>query len=151
MASTWYGSLQNRLQEGKQFCEEIEVGTGMTEFYWSDREPYEVIAVRDQKHVTVRRLDHRHVGDGQMDNNWELISNPENPHRDLVKYGDVWYWTNTLTAEDIEGVENDAELRLRLALGGWDIDKIRAKGKQTKRWKANISFGFAHYYYDYSF
>ena len=37
------------------------------------------------------------------------------------------------------------------ALGGWDVERIRAKGKQTKRWKANVSFGVARYYYDYEF
>lgn len=151
MARKWYGSLQNRLEEGKQFCEEITVGTGVTEFYWSDREAYEVIEVRDQKHVTVRELDHEHVGDGQMDNNWKLISNPDNPTRDLVKRGDVWYWTTTIRAEDIADIDDDMETKIRLVVGGWDLDRIREKGKQTKRWKANVSFGVARYYYDYSF
>jgi hypothetical protein len=36
-------------------------------------------------------------------------------------------------------------------VGGFDPDKIRAKGKQTKRTKANVSFGVARYYYDYEF
>lgn len=151
MSRKWYGSLQNRLEEGRQFCEEITVGTGLTEYSWSDREAYEVIEVRDQKHVTVRRLDHKHVGPGEMDNNWELISNPDNPTRDLVKRGDVWYWTTTLTAEDIDGAEENMDWWVRLIVGGWDPDKIREKGKQTKRWKANVSFGTADYYYDYSF
>lgn len=148
----WYGSINNRLEEGNQFCPVIEVGTGMTEYGWSDRHAYEVIEVRDQKHVTVRLLDHRHVGDGCMDNNWELISNPDNPTKDMVKIGEVWYYTTTITAKDLEKylAEDDCAL-LRLAVGGWDADKIRAKGKQTKRWKANVSFGVASYYYDYEF
>ena len=29
----WYGSINNRLEEDKQFCPVIEVGTGMTEYY----------------------------------------------------------------------------------------------------------------------
>lgn len=153
MAKKWYGSLQNRMEEGRQFVEEIVVGTGVTEYSWSDRYPYEVVSVRDQKHVTVREMDHRHVGDGCMDNSWELISNESNPHRDLEKRGNIWYWTNTLTADDIEGIDNpeNFDWKLRVVLAGFDIDKIREKGKQTKRSKANISFGIANYYYDYEF
>lgn len=146
----WYGSVNNRLEEGRQFCPVIEVGTGMTEYGWSDRHAYEVTAVRDQKHVTVRRLDHKHVGDGCMDNNWELVSNPANPECDMVKVGEVWYWTSTLTAAELATVTDEMEL-LRLAVAGWDLDKVRANGKQTKRWKANVSFGVAEYYYDYEF
>jgi hypothetical protein len=140
------------LEEGRQFCPVIEVGTGMTEYGWSDRHAYEVIEVRDQKHVTVRLLDHKHVGDGCMDNNWELISNPDNPTKDMVKVGEVWYYTTTITAADLARLEAEDDCALlRLAVGGWDADKIRAKGKQTKRWKANVSFGVADYYYDYEF
>lgn len=147
----WYGSVQNRLEEGRMFCDKIEVGTGVTEYSWSDRHPFEVIEVTDQKHVRVRELDHKHVGDGCMDNSWELVSNPTNPERDLERRGDVWYWTTTITADDIQGKQDDVELMLRLALAGFDTEKIMAKGKQTKRWKANVSFGTADYYYDYSF
>ena len=145
----WYGSVSNRIEEGRQFCPTIEVGTGMTEYHWSDRTAYEVVAVRDQKHVSVRRLDHKHVGDGCMDNNWELISNPDNPVCDMVKIGNVWYWTVTVTAEEIDGMEG-IDL-LPLAVNGFDIDRIREKGKQTKRTKANVSFWVADYYYDYEF
>lgn len=147
----WYGSVQNRLEEDRQFCDEITVGTGVTEYHWSDRTPWEVIEVRDQKHVTVRAMDHVHVGDGQMDNNWKLISNPDNPTRQLERRGKYWYWTTTITAEDITGIEEDTDALLRLCLAGYDVETIRAKGKQTKRRRANISFGVAQYYYDYEF
>ena len=146
-----YGSLQNRLMENRMFCETIKVGTGVTEYGYTDRHPYEVIEVKDQKHVTVRKLDHVHVGNGYMDNNWKLISNPENPSRRLERRGDVWYWTATVTADDIKDVDKDVDWKLRLCLGGWDLQKIREKGKQTKRQKANVSFGGAEYYYDYEF
>lgn len=147
----WYGSINNRLAEDKQYCPVIEVGTGMTEYGWSDRHAYEVTAVRDQKHVTVRRLDHRHVGDGCMDNNWELISNPENPEYDMVKVGEYWYWTSTMTAEQLAGIKDDNYMMLRLAVAGWDLNKIMEKGKQTKRTRAKVSFGVADYHYDYEF
>lgn len=146
----WYGNLSNRLEEDRMFCDEIRVGTGMTEYMYTDRHPYEVIAVQDQKHVTVREMDHEHVGDGCMDNNWRLISNPANPAKNLVKIGDYWYWTVTVTAEDIKDFDNmDPGDRLRFVLGGWDLDKIRSKGKQTRRSRAKVSFGVADYYYCY--
>ena len=147
----WYGNLDNRLEEGRTYCDVITVGTGMTEYYWSDREPYEVIAVKDQKHVTVRRLDHVHVGDGCMDNRWDLVSNDGNPCYDLEKRGETWYWVSTLTASDIEGIDDDPQRQFDVILAGFDIDKVRTKGKQTKRRKANVSFGVASYYYDYEF
>lgn len=33
MSNKWYGSLQNRLAEGHQFCDTIKVGTGVTEYH----------------------------------------------------------------------------------------------------------------------
>lgn len=154
--SKWYGSLQNRLEEGRQLVEEIKVGTGVTEYSWSDREAYEVISVKDQKHIRIRRMDHRHVGDGCMDNNWELVSNPDNAEYELEKRGNIWYYTSTVTKEDVEKIdqmnnEDKFDATLRLALAGFDIEKIREKGRQTKRRKANISIGIANYYYDYEF
>ena len=35
-----YGSFNNRMEEGRMFCDEIKVGTPMTEYYYSDREAY---------------------------------------------------------------------------------------------------------------
>lgn len=161
MARKFYGNLMNRLEEGRTYCDEIAVGTGVTEYFYSDRRAFEVIAVKDQKHVTIREYDHKHVGDGSFDNNWELVSNPDNAEYDLVKRGDVWFYTNTITAEDYkrtlekrvaEDPENgEARLQLDLVLAGYDLEKILAKGKQTKFRKANVSFGVASYYYDYEF
>ena len=147
----FYGSLSNRIEENHMYCDEIKVGTGVTEYFWSDRHAYEVVAVKDQKHVTVRALDHRHVGNGSMDNNWELVSNESNPTKELERRGDIWYWSSTLTADDVKGIDDDLHWKLLVALAGFDIDKIREKGKQTKRTRANVSFGVADYYYDYEF
>ena len=146
-----YGSLQNRMEENRMFTDEIKVGTGMTEYSYSDRHAYEVVEVRDQKHVSVRRLDHVHVGDGCMDNNWKLVSNENNAIQEMVKRGDYWYWTVTVTREYVEAAADDFERKLWLALHGFDTEKIMAKGKQTKYQKANVSFGVASYYYDYEF
>ena len=154
-----YGSLNNRIEENKMFCEEIKVGTGMTEYLWSDRHAFEVVAVRDQKHVAVRQYDVKHVGEA-FTNNWELISNPDNPVRALEKRGNYWYWTITATADDIadvidfEAIKDNEDLfmkRFRLGQMGFDFDKIMAKGKQTVRSRANVSFGVADYHYDFEF
>ena len=84
MSKRWYGNINNRLEENRMFCDEIKVGTGVTEYYYSDRHAYEVIEVIDQKHVKVREYDHKLNGE-QMSNNWKLISNDKNPIRILTR------------------------------------------------------------------
>lgn len=144
----WYGSLNNRLEEGRQFVETIEIGTGVTEYFYSDRKAYEVVAVKDQKHISIRKYDHKLKGEA-FSNDWELISNEDNPVIDLVKRGQNWYEAKTATIEMLES--ENIDIRFYVALNGFDPDKIRAKGKQTKYQKMNISIGVADYYYDYSF
>lgn len=147
--SNWYGSLNNRLEENKMFCDEIKVGTGMTEYSYSDRQAYEVIEVIDQKHVTVRRYDHKLKG-GAYSNDWELISNEKNPTYNMVKRGNYWYRASTVTREMISK-DLTAEEQIWLALNGFDRNVIREKGKQTRYFRMNVSFGIACYYYDYEF
>ena len=149
MAQRWYGSVHNRIEENRMYCDEIRVGTGMTEYSYSDRDAYEVIEVIDQKHVIVRRYDHKHVGDTWCDNDWELISNENNPAMLITKRGNYWYWTNTVTAEQFDAMEKINQLYC--CMNGFDPDVIRSKGKQTKYRRANVSFGVAEYYYDYEF
>lgn len=148
MSRVWYGSLNNRLEENKQFCKTIEVGTGVTEYFYSDRKAYEVVSVKDQKHVTIREYDHKAKGEG-FTNDWELISNENNPLIELVKRGDYWYRAVTATIENVNS--EDINVRMWLYHNGFDINKIKQNGKQTKYHKMNVSFGVADYYYDYSF
>lgn len=149
MGRMWYGSLENRLEENKMFCDEIVVGTGVTEYMYSDRHPYEVVEVTDQKHIKVRALDHKHIGDVCMDNNWELTSNDNNPVLELTKRGKYWYWTVKITSDILE--QDDINAKLFLIHNNVDVEKLREKGKVTKYHKANVSIGVADYYYDYSF
>ena len=138
------------------FCDTIEVGTGMTEYFYSDTHAYEVIEVIDQKHVTVREYDHKLKGES-FSNDWELVSNPDRPARSLTKRGNVWYWTTVITAEDIEAIENATSESERLNGLIWlcqnNVDKetVLAKGKVTRYHKANVSFGVAQYHFDYEF
>lgn len=155
MARKWYGSLNNRIEENRQFCDTIEVGTGMTEYSWSDRHAYEVVEVIDQKHVKVREYDHKNVG-GAYTNDWELISNEQNPVFLMTKRGKYWYRTVTFTADildEIEQAAGDEKLRLQLCLWHNNIDEevLKEKGKVTKYHRMNVSFGKAEYYYDYEF
>ena len=146
----WYGSVQNRIEENRMYCETIEVGTGVTEYFWSDRHPYEVTKVIDQKHVYIRPLDHELDGE-PMSNRWRLVSNPENPEHYLTKRGKYWYYTNTWTTEDLDRIENDIDLQISFVEAGGDYGKVRKNGRQTTYRRANVSFGVAEYYYDYEF
>jgi hypothetical protein len=150
MSKVWYGNLTNRLEENRMFCKEIEVGTGMTEYSYSDRHPYEVVEVKDQKHVKVRELDHKHVGDGCMDNNWELVSNENNSVRMLTKRGKYWYWTVVVTKDILNSIDK-IETQLFLCHNNINVDQLKEKGKVTRYRRANVSFGVADYYYDYEF
>jgi hypothetical protein len=150
MSREWYGNLTNRLEENRMFCNEIKVGTGMTEYCYSDRHPYEVVEVKDQKHVKVRQLDHKHIGDGCMDNNWELVSNENNSIRTLTKRGKYWYWTVIVTKDILDSIDK-IETKLFLCHNDIEIDKLKEKGKITRYHRANVSFGIANYYYDYEF
>ena len=87
--------------------------------------------------------------DGWASNNWELISNENNPTCELVRRGNYWYGVATVTKEDWENADNNE--KLRIVVGGFDPEKIMEKGKQTKYYRHNVSFGVADYYYDYEF
>jgi len=84
-----YGGLQNRLEENRMFCDEIKVGTGVTEYFYTDRHAYEVIEVKDQKHVKIRRFDVKRTDNNGMCDcqNYAYTSNVNNPTLDLVRRG----------------------------------------------------------------
>jgi hypothetical protein len=151
----WYGSVNNRVEENRMYCEKIEVGTGMTEYLYSDTHAYEVVEVKDQKHIKVREYDHKLIGEA-FSNRWELISNENNSVYELTKRGNYWYWTVTVTSDILKDLESEdrkerVNTQLFLCHNDIDIDKLREKGKITKYHRANVSFGIAQYYYDYSF
>ena len=79
MSKVWYGSFQNRMMEHSKMPEP-QVGMGATECLYSDRKPYEIIEVKDARHITVRALDWKRIDDNGMSDcqDYEYISNPEN-------------------------------------------------------------------------
>lgn len=154
MSRQWYGSLNNRVEENRQYCDEIKVGTGMTEYLWSDRHAYEVIAVKDQKHVTVREYDVKKADDINYSNNWKLVSNENNKTMELVKRGNYWYSVVTCSVDLAKEIleSNDIDDRIWACNNDFDLKAIVESGKDKKRYhRKNVSFGVADYYYDYEF
>ena len=84
---TWYGSLQNRLLERGKSSEELYIGMGATELMYTDRHAYEVIAIKDNRHVTVRKLDARRTDYHGISEcqEYEYTSNQNNPTAELFK------------------------------------------------------------------
>lgn len=166
----WYGSINNRVDEGHQYCEKIEVGTGMTEYMWSDRHAYEVTKVINQNHVFVRRLeairtDHNGMSECQ---DYEYKQNPNAAEIEIVKRYNAWYVTSSYNKKEMEEEiakrfangtnlcrSVEAEMNYFLAYADF-TDKQKAdfnNGKTIKKYKKwnNISFGVLDEYYDYSF
>lgn len=82
----WFGNVFNRMVEN-QVMPKPEIGMGVTEMYWSDREPYEVVDIKDERHITVRELDAKRTDDHGMseDQRYEFSSNPEGRILNLFK------------------------------------------------------------------
>lgn len=66
-----YGSLENRLLEGNII--EVKIGMGVTEMYYTDREPYTIVEIPDKKHIIVRQCNARRIDYNGMseDQNYE--------------------------------------------------------------------------------
>lgn len=126
MASRWYGNVINRLMETQADPPEITVGMGATEYLWSDRQPYEVTRIKDQKHLWIRGLGHKCIeGYNGYDNMWELYSDENRSEIYVVKRGKYWYTEGAY--DGVDGVRHKCYNRI------------------------NITFGKADYYYDPSF
>ena len=56
MSRKWYGSIDNRIEEGRNYEPDkiIKVGTDITTYFWSDRHCKYVTEVIDQKHIFVK-------------------------------------------------------------------------------------------------
>lgn len=165
MAKRLYGSINNRMDENKMYCDKIEVGTGVTEYQWSDRHPYEVVKVIDQSHIYIRGLDHKLKG-GAYSNDWELVPNEANLIIELQQRKGVWYrvveyskqnWLDQAQKEYEKGKVKSPQVWYDYVSCMANLtEKQRQKiedGKIVKKFQkfGNISFGVAEYYYDYEF
>lgn len=160
-----YGSLQNRLMEGKDFTNGgIKVGTGVTEVSYSDCHACEVIAVKDQNHFTIRRMKAIPTGE-HMSNTWKLESDETQPTYDIERINGVFYKVNYLTKDKVmeraeKALKEDfvPNTPIEKAIGYVTMfltAKQRERvlsGKQVKlKSKMNIAVGIQQEYYDYEF
>lgn len=163
----FYGSLQNRFEEGKNFIGEIKVGTGVTEYGYSDRKPYEVIEVRSQKNIVIRAMDYERTDNNGMSDaqEYKYISNENNPTYELVLRNNVWYKVREFAKQGWERaakrlVEEETfktyESAYRYARGMSGLtdkqyEKVDNGGVVKKYSKMNISIGVMERYFDYTF
>ena len=90
MGKSWYGYIKNKLEEKRMFCKDITIGNPVTEFLYTDRIPYEVTKVIDQKHVFIRA--YKCIATGEpMSNEWEFISDPSKPELEIKYRYNHWY------------------------------------------------------------
>ena len=160
-----YGSLQNRLVEGRDFTNgNIKVGTGVTEVLYTDRHAYEVTAVKDQNHFTIRRMKAIATGES-MSNTWKLESDNTQPTYDIERISGVFYKVSYLTKEKV--MERAEEMLKKDFVPNTPIEKAIdfvtmyltdkqkervLSGKQVKlKSKMNLAIGIQQEYYDYEF
>lgn len=160
-----YGSLQNRLVEGRDFTYgNIKVGTGVTEVLYSDRHAYEVIAVKDQNHFTIRRM--KAIPDGEyMSNKWKLESDEAQPTYAIERINGVFYKVSYMTKEQVmeraekalkeDFVQNTPIEKAIDFVTMFLTEKQKERvlnGKQVKlKSKMNLAIGIQQEYYDYEF
>lgn len=136
----FYGSLDNRLAENIDFSNfKVEVGMGATELCYSDCHAYEVIEVKDRRHIVVRKYDTKRKDKNGMSEcqDYEFISNPENRTYELFL---------TKNGRWVERHPNFEVL-------GYDYENSRmvTKPKKGFRYGHTFSVGEAREYFDYSF
>ena len=80
MSNRWFGSIDNRLMENCRQPVPV-VGMGATELCYSDRHPYEIIEVIDDRHIIVRALSWKRTDRNGMSESQSYLyfSNPANP------------------------------------------------------------------------
>lgn len=87
----WYGSAQNRISAECKMPKP-EVGMGVTELLWSDREPYEVIEVISEKKIRIRELTEERIDNNGISEHQEyrLSPNPDGEVKTLVLRNGKW-------------------------------------------------------------
>ena len=169
--SRWYGSVNNRIREGKNYLQrELKVGDDITMYLWSDRLCFYITDVVNQKHIKVQRYqvcaDHsKESGIGHQDwlyfkttkeyneyiNSRSILKDklptdvkePE-PENWVFRYG-KWKEMITLNIKDTPKVYMNMTDKQK---------KDFEEGKDVHIYKdllGSISFGVREYYYDWSF
>ena len=103
MGRKWYGSIDNRIEEGRNYepDKKIKVGTDITVYCWSDRQCKYVTKVIDQKHIFVK--DYYVIADrafGSYGDRWKYFKSL----RDQEAYLNDWYRSHPEEAAEYERV-----------------------------------------------
>ena len=144
--SKWYGSIDNRLDENKQFVKKVKVGDGVTEYSWSDRHPYEVTKVIDDNHFFIRPMKWKRTDSNGMSEcqDYEYFSDLEAKEIEIVrKYNKKYYRVETITKDTPYWKSKDMTDKQR--------EKVANGGSVKKYHQINISVGVMERYYDFSF
>lgn len=165
-----YGSLNNRLDENKKYCKEIEVGTYATKYYYTDREAYEVVEVIDQNHIKIRRLNAIRIDNNGMSDcqDYRFESDLNNPIEELKVVRNKWNEVYTYAPLEVlkERAKEDFRPEARTEKNIMNMVRWYCIGMTEKQWEkylagqnvkvykkldCGISFGVADEYYDYCF
>ena len=162
MSKTWYGNLMNRLEEGKQ-VNQIEVGTDITMYHWSDRTCYYVTEVIDQKHIKVKEyvvVADRSKEGGMGHQDWLYFKTRKAANEYLRSFGHDGYHYRV----DVDNPEQEWVYRYNKWMGMSTLTKenycterelksLKSKGYYNRYWdlSGKVSFGVRNYYYDWEF
>lgn len=149
MSNIWYGSLQNRIAE-RSVGPKPEVGMGVTQCMYSDREPWEVIEVKDEKHITIRAMGYERIDSNGMSEcqEYRYFSKPDGEVKHLVLRNGRWRdrIVKPVFVEDPDGeysrLEDDGSWKHYRKTGERLSNELGCDG-----WKV----GYAQRYYDFSF
>ena len=156
----WYGSVVNRIEEGRK-VPEIKEGMDLTMYYWSDRTCYYVVEVEDQKRIKVQEYnvvaDHsKDLGMGHQE--W-LYFKTRKEQADYMKqfYPDSNYDTTDPEPETWVYRYNKWKREVTFTEENHCTEKelksLKEKGYYKRYYdlSGKISFGRRDYYYDWSF
>lgn len=147
--SKFYGSLNNRLMENSVGPKPV-VGMGVTECCYSDREPYEIIEVKDDKHIVVRAMGYERIDNNGMSEcqDYRYFSKPDGAVYHLVLRNGRW---RDRIEEAVYEEDPDGEY-VRLFDGGNNKRYRKVGTKLTNKLGCNgWRLGVAEHYYDFSF
>lgn len=177
----WYGSVNNRIDEGKNYLgrDELKAGDDITMYYYSDRECYYIDEVISQKEIRVKRYyicaDHsKSLGCGHQE--W-LYFKTLKEYYDYIKTinlktkfnhnydgnePEATTWVKRYGKWQEKIIYNKAVVAYIVGRNGYCTfrpknekeQKMFDEGKDIIRYQdlnGKISFGVRDYYYDWSF
>lgn len=154
----FYGSLDNRMTEGRTYGK-IEIGTGVTEMFYSDRRAYEVVEIIDDKHLLIRRCKATRIdGNGMSDS--QTYKYEVEPYKEVFITEELLENKSIMLMYEIHQPKTyakiisgkigdkigDNNIKLVLTKNGW-----RARNSEGKLSTNKFTVGIKEEYFDYSF